>query len=559
MIVAAVAGFVPINVLGEMTSIGTLFAFVVVSLAVIVLRIKRPEARRPFRVPGGHVIPILGVLSCVYLMVSLSVMTWVRFLGWLDIGMIIYWFYGRTHSPLVNQAEAAARSGIGEPGELPEDARLHAALQRVLHHAAGVPDDSERHQRDAREMERARRGPVAHRRAHQSGDCRCARLENPHRGCRGDRGSGTCSQGRRASDSALAIAEGRGGRAIQTVRLSPWWAGWRLSVVLLATIICVGTTGYVVIEGWDVFDAFYMTITTVTTVGYGEIHPLSRAGRVFNSGVIVLGVATVLYTFSFLMARLVEGDLQARWARRRRERMLDDLTHHFIICGFGRIGQIVAREFSRQSVPLVIIERDAERMQAAIDAGYLAVEADASSEEVLKRVGIMRARGFIAAVSTDADNVFAILTARLLRPDLFIIGRAETEDAKAKLVRAGADRVLSPYQIGGLQLAQTALRPAVVDFVQLATSSDNLDLNMEQVQIGAGAAAGRTFDHRGQSPPALRRGGRRHPASDRRRWNSTRRPRRSWVSGTTSWSWGRRKTCAISRRPPVMRPCHDRA
>jgi voltage-gated potassium channel len=147
----------------------------------------------------------------------------------------------------------------------------------------------------------------------------------------------------------------------------------------------------------------------------------------------------------------------------------------------------VAREFSRQSVPLVIIERDVERMQAAIDAGYLAVEADASSEDVLRRVGIGRARGFIAAVSTDADNVFAILTARLLRPDLFIIARAETEDVKAKLVRAGADRVLSPYQIGGLQLAQTALRPAVVDFVQLATSSDNLDLNMEQVQIGAGA------------------------------------------------------------------------
>ena len=123
-----------------MTSIGTLFAFVVVSLAVIILRIKRPEARRPFRVPGGHVIPVLGVLSCVYLMVSLSVMTWVRFLGWLDIGMIIYWFYGRTHSPLVNQAEAAARTGGREPRELPEDARLHAALQRLLHHAARVSD-----------------------------------------------------------------------------------------------------------------------------------------------------------------------------------------------------------------------------------------------------------------------------------------------------------------------------------------------------------------------------------------------------------------------------------
>jgi voltage-gated potassium channel len=292
----------------------------------------------------------------------------------------------------------------------------------------------------------------------------------------------------------LAIGEEARAKQTQLIALSPWWAGWRLSVVLLVGIVCVGTAGYVIIEGWSVFDAFYMTITTVTTVGYGEIHPLSRSGRVFNSGIIILGVATVLYTFSFLMARIVEGDLQARWARRRRERMLDDLTNHFIVCGFGRIGQIVSREFARQRVPFVVIERDIERMQAAIDMGYLAVEADASSEEVLKRLGIGRARGFIAAVSTDADNVFAILTARLLRPDLFIIGRAETEDAKAKLVRAGADRVLSPYQIGGLQLAQTALRPAVVDFVQLATSSDNLDLNMEQVQIAQGAPlAGRSI------------------------------------------------------------------
>jgi voltage-gated potassium channel len=210
--------------------------------------------------------------------------------------------------------------------------------------------------------------------------------------------------------------------------------------------------------------------------------------------VLTVGVATVLYTFSFFMARLVEGDLQARWTLRRRERMLDELDKHFIICGFGRMGHIIAREFARQSVPFVIIERDPDRMHEAIDLGYLAVEADASSETVLERVQIRRARGLIAAVSTDAENVYAVLTARLLHPSLFIIGRAETDDAKAKLVRAGADRVLSPYQIGGLQLAQTALRPAVVDFVQLATSSDNLDLNMEQVRIEGGASlAGRTI------------------------------------------------------------------
>ena len=259
-------------------------------------------------------------------------------------------------------------------------------------------------------------------------------------------------------------------------------------------ILASGTLGYVIIEGWSPWDAFYMTMITVTTVGYREVHPLSRAGEIFTVVVVTVGVATVLYTFSFLMAQVVEGDLHERWAARRRARMLDELSNHFIICGFGRIGQIIAREFFRQGVPFVVIERDGERMHEAIDAGYLAVEADASSEHVLKRIGIDRARGFIAAVSTDAENVFAVLTARLLRPDLFIISRAETEDAQAKLQRAGADRVLSPYQIGGLQLAQTALRPAVVDFVQLATSSDNLDLNMEQVKISAGAPlAGRSI------------------------------------------------------------------
>ena len=262
----------------------------------------------------------------------------------------------------------------------------------------------------------------------------------------------------------------------------------RRSLLMLAGVVTFGTVGYMLIEGWNAWDALYMTVISVTTAGYREVHPLSRRGELFTMVVLTVGVATVLYSFSFVMARLVEGDLESRWVRRRRERMLDELTNHFIICGFGRMGLIIAQEFVRQSVPFVIIERDPDRMQQAVEAGFLAVEADASSEQVLKRVQIDRARGFIAAVSTDAENVYAVLTARLLRPDLYIIGRAETEDAKGKLVRAGADRVVSPYQIGGLQLAQTALRPAVVDFVQIATSSENLELNIEQVEIGEGSA-----------------------------------------------------------------------
>lgn len=275
---------------------------------------------------------------------------------------------------------------------------------------------------------------------------------------------------------------------------SPWWAGWRLSIALLAFVIAAGTSGYVLIERWSAWDAFYMTMISITTAGYREVHPMSRAGELFTVLVLTFGVATVLYTFSTVMARLVEGDLQSRWISLRRSRMLDHLQDHFIICGFGRMGRIIADEFARQSVPFVVIEKDGARVSEALDAGYLAVEADASSEVVLGRVRIAHARGLIAAVSTDAENVYAVLTARLLGPDLFIIGRAETADAKSKLLKAGANRVISPYHIGGLQLAQTALRPAVVDFVQLATTSENLDLNMEQVRIADGAElAGRSL------------------------------------------------------------------
>jgi voltage-gated potassium channel len=266
-----------------------------------------------------------------------------------------------------------------------------------------------------------------------------------------------------------------------------WWMGWRLVALVIVAVHVAGTLGYMAIEGWSAWDAFYMTVITVTTVGYGEVHPMSQAGRAFTVVVLLTGVGAFFYAFTLFMALLAEGGLAERRERKRLARMLDNLTEHFILCGFGRMGEIIAREFARQKVPFVVIDRNAERMQLAMDQGFLAVEADASNEEVLKRVGIQRARGFVAAVSTDAENVYAVLSARLLKPDLFIVGRAESEDARTKLKRAGADRVISPYQLGGLQLAQTALRPAVVDFVQLATSSENMDLNLEQVHIARGS------------------------------------------------------------------------
>jgi voltage-gated potassium channel len=256
-----------------------------------------------------------------------------------------------------------------------------------------------------------------------------------------------------------------------------------LAVALLVLVTLAGTAGYMMIEGWSAWDAFYMSVITITTVGYREVHPMSRGGEILTVVLLTAGVGAALYTFTLLATIVVEGGLPDRLQQRRMQRMLEQLTDHFIICGYGRIGSTVAHQFQRQRAPYVVIERDPERMHRAIDDGAVAVEADASREEVLKRVGIDRARGLIAAVGTDAENVYAVLTARVLRPDLFIIGRAETEDATIKLKRAGADRVISPYQIGAVQIAQTALRPAVVDFVQLATGMESLDLAMEQVTV----------------------------------------------------------------------------
>jgi voltage-gated potassium channel len=266
------------------------------------------------------------------------------------------------------------------------------------------------------------------------------------------------------------------------------WAraqGPGFAVALLFSIIAGGALGFHWIEDWTLWRSLYVTVVAITTV---EAPPVvTRAGQAFTIVLLLSGVCAALYTFTLVATMVVEGGLTKRLAQRRYARMLETIKDHFIVCGYGRIGSIVAREFQRQEVPFVVIERDADRLQAAIEGGALAVEADASREEVLKRVGIERARGLIAAVGTDAENVYAVLSARVLRPDLFIVGRAETEDATQKLMRAGASRVISPYQIGAVQIAQTALRPAVVDFVALATGTDNLDLMMEEVTVVDGS------------------------------------------------------------------------
>lgn len=274
------------------------------------------------------------------------------------------------------------------------------------------------------------------------------------------------------------------GRGARRPRLS-WRRGLGLAVLLFVTVAIAGTLGYIVIEGWPVWDAFYMTMISVTTVGFREVHDMSTVGQAWTILVTLTGVATLFYSASLVMAEVVEGELYQRFENRRFTRMIDQLSGHFILCGYGRIGQVIAEEFSRQRIPYVVIDRNTERVHEVIAAGGTAVAADASREDVLRRVGIDRARGLIAAVGTDAENVYTVLTARVLRPDLYIIARIESADAEQKLMRAGANRVLSPYQLGGVQMAATALRPAVVDFMRLATSSERLDLAAEQVEVAA--------------------------------------------------------------------------
>ena len=267
-------------------------------------------------------------------------------------------------------------------------------------------------------------------------------------------------------------------------RLS-WRRGLGLAVLLFIAVSMTGTLGYMVIEGWSLWDAVYMTMISVTTVGFREVHEMSMAGQAWTILVALSGVSTLFYSASLVMAEVVEGEFSQRFEQRRFTRMLDQLTGHFILCGYGRIGQVIADEFRRQNIPYVVIDRDSDRVHEVIAQGGMAVEADASREEVLRRVGIDRARGLIAAVGTDAENVYTVLTARVLRPDLYIIARIESADAEPKLLRAGANRVLSPYQLGGVQMAATALRPAVVDFMRLAASSERMDLAAEQVEVAA--------------------------------------------------------------------------
>ena len=246
--------------------------------------------------------------------------------------------------------------------------------------------------------------------------------------------------------------------------------------------LAMGTTGFAVIEHYPLFDAFYMTVITVSTVGYHEIHPLSHAGRIFNSFLIFFGV-TVMFFAIGAMTQSIELELGEYLGKRRTRRMIEKLDRHFIICGYGRVGRNASQELKRAGVPFVIADRNPERVEKAMLAGLLAVEADATRDETLRAVGITRARGLVSALATDADNLFVILSAKNLNPQLYVATRAGEEEAEEKLRRAGADAVFAPYTAAGYRLAQAVLRPHVFQFFDFATKNMGLDVDIEQVRV----------------------------------------------------------------------------
>ena len=258
-------------------------------------------------------------------------------------------------------------------------------------------------------------------------------------------------------------------------------------VGLLGFILIVGTTGFVLIEGYSWFDAFYMTLTTITTVGYAEIRPLSHAGRVFNSFLITFGVAAMFVAMGAVTQTIIELELQDRYGKRRKKRMIEQLHDHFIICGFGRVGRNASYEFQRAKVPFLVIDRSEDRIEKAMSSGMLAVVADATRDDSLREAGVPRARGLIAALPSDAENLFVILSARTLNPKLTVVTRASEEEAEEKLRRAGADTVFTPYSMTGRQLADSLLRPHVVEFMDFGRSNIGPKVTMEQVCVSPGA------------------------------------------------------------------------
>lgn len=261
-----------------------------------------------------------------------------------------------------------------------------------------------------------------------------------------------------------------------------------LAAGLLAAVLFGGTLGYMVIEHARAFDALYMTVITVGTVGYGEVIPLSEAGRIFTMFLIIAGFGILVFTLGTFIDFVVEGHLRGLLEGRRMHTSIDRLSGHHIVAGMGRVGSVVATALAEDGAPFVVIDTCPDCVERATEAGWLIIAGDATDEDVLRQAGVERAKSLVTALDTDADNLFVTISARSMAPDLFIVARSSHESSEPKLKKAGANRVITPNEIGGRRMATMILHPVVSDYLDLVTHGDELEYRLQEVEVGASCA-----------------------------------------------------------------------
>lgn len=268
-----------------------------------------------------------------------------------------------------------------------------------------------------------------------------------------------------------------------------------VAVGLLVTLTVFGTVGYMLIEDLEPLDALYMTVTTLATVGYGEVKPFGPAGRAFSIALIMLGLGTTLYTVGIMTQYFLEGRLGGMLWRRAMMRSLARLENHVILCGYGRLGKVVAQELTRAGQSVVVIDHDAALAPEMVEQGLHHVIGSALEDEILETAGIARARAIVITMPSDADSVFITLSARQLNPGIVIHARAETDTGARRLQRAGADQIISPHRLGGQRIANALIRPRVVEFLELSAPGTGPQIDMEEMLVGKGSIlAGHAID-----------------------------------------------------------------
>jgi voltage-gated potassium channel len=261
----------------------------------------------------------------------------------------------------------------------------------------------------------------------------------------------------------------------------------KIALIAILILIVIGTAGFHFIEGWNVLESFYTTVMTLTTIGYGDFAPKTRGGMLFTVMLVIFGVGTMLYTVGLVAQTMVEGRLTMLLGRGKMEKAIDKMKNHYIVCGCGRIGYLICRELAAEKVDFVVVDNNPEVIQKIGEDGFVYFRGDAIHDKCLIGAGIKRARGIVCVLPTDAQNLYVILTAKELNPDIWILSRSEEEESEHRLLRAGANRVMSPYTLGGTRMAMAILRPAMLDFIEITTRRQSLELRMDELEICEGS------------------------------------------------------------------------